>query len=63
MLIVTSVNPCSIKEFNRNSIIVVSPSGINGFGNIALYGARRVPIPPAKINTRDINPILNRIAV
>ena len=33
----------------RTSRIGISPIGINGLGKIFVYGARRVPFPPARI--------------
>src|SRR4051794_41516271 len=42
----------------RNSAIGMSPIGMSGFGNTVVYGARRVPRPPARITARTSDRVL-----
>src|SRR5450759_3566220 len=46
---VTSSNPRRTSWRMTISSIGVSPSGMSGFGNTSVYGASRVPLPPASM--------------
>src|SRR3977135_3453962 len=45
----TSSNPARFSCFRTISRIGVSTIGISGLGSTVVYGARRLPLPPARI--------------
>src|SRR5881628_67586 len=49
---VIRVTPAATSWRTTISRIGISPTGTNGFGNAVVYGANRVPLPPAKITAR-----------
>src|SRR5689334_12056875 len=51
--IVMRRNPSSASCRTITSRIGLSPSGISGFGNVTVYGRRRVPRPPASTTARS----------
>lgn len=46
---------------SRSEKIGISPMGMSGLGRTVVYGARRVPLPPARIIARMLHRVLVKI--